>query len=51
MKNLVTWSGMNPLTIRIKGTGEFVKKEVANLEYTWAEAMVDRDEQIAQDER
>ena len=51
MKNFMTWSGMNPLTIRIMGTGEYVAKECANLENTWADAMVDRDESILQDEQ
>ncbi len=49
-KNFMTWSGMNPLTIRIMGTGEYVTKELANLERTWVEAQFTNEEEIRQDE-
>lgn len=41
MKNFTTWNAMNPLTLRIKGTGEYVAKECANLVNTWEDAMAD----------
>ncbi len=46
----MTWSGMNPLTIRIMGTGEYVAKELANLSNTWVEAQFTKEEEIRQDE-
>lgn len=49
MKNFMTWSGMNPLTLRIMGTGEYVAKECANLVNTFADAEADRLESIKQD--
>lgn len=31
MKNMITSSGLNPLSIRIQGSGEFVQNQVAHL--------------------
>lgn len=47
----MTWSGMNPLTLRIMGTGEYVTKELASLGNTFADAHADRLEEIRQDEQ
>jgi len=49
MKNFMTWSGMNPLTLRIMGTGEYVAKECARLVDSFADAKADHLEEIRQD--
>lgn len=40
-KNFMTWQGMDPLTIRIMGSGEYVRNQVEGLVDTWRDAEVD----------
>lgn len=43
------FNGFSPLGIRISGSGDFVTKELANLENTLADAKADHLEEIRQD--
>lgn len=49
MQNFMTWSGSNPLSIIIKGSGEFVKEQCANLVKSFEDAEDDKLEKIRQD--
>jgi len=51
MQNTFRVNGFSPLGIRISGSGEYVTKELANLENTFADAHADRLEEIRQDEQ
>lgn len=50
MKNFITFSGQDPLSIRATGTGEYVKDECAKLVDTFADSRADALEEIRQDE-
>jgi len=49
LTNSMSWQGMNPLTLRITGSGEYVAKECANLVRTWDDAIYDREEEMRQE--
>lgn len=49
MSNTMAWNGDNPLSLRIKGSGEFVKKMCANLVDSFEDAKADHYEEIRQD--
>jgi len=49
IKNCISWSGSNPLSLRVSGTGEYVKKQCANLVESFAQAEADHYEEIRQD--
>lgn len=49
MNDVMFWNGENPLSIRIKGSGEFVRKMCANLVDSFADARADHYEEIRQD--
>lgn len=49
MNNFTTWNGQDPMTLRIVGTGEYVKKECANLVRTFEDAVADHYEEIRQE--
>ncbi len=49
MKNVTTWNGMDLLTLRIVGTGEYVKNALANLSNTWVEAQFTNEEELRQE--
>lgn len=50
MKNFTTFSLNNPLGIQITGTGEYVKKQCANLVNIFEEAKSDALEEIRQEQ-
>lgn len=45
----MTWNGMDYLTISIRGSGEYVKKQCANLVNTFEDAAADHLEEIRGD--
>lgn len=49
MKNATLFQRNNPLSIRIIGTGEYVKKECARLVDSFEQAEADHLEEIRQD--
>lgn len=49
LSNSMSWQGMNPLTLRIVGSGEYVAKECARLVTTWNDAIQDREEEFRQE--
>ncbi len=49
MQNKITFSSFNPKTIRLTGTGEYVKKECRNLVETFKQAWEDHLAEIRQD--
>lgn len=49
MRNSMMFSGQDPLSIRIVGSGEFVKRECAKLVDTFADMKADALEEIIQD--
>jgi hypothetical protein len=49
MSNSVTFSGLNPLTIRMAGTGEYIKKECEHLVDLFDLAEADHLEELRQD--
>lgn len=50
MQNITTWNDNNPLTIKITGSGEYVKKECVNLVRTFNDAVADHEEEIRQEQ-
>lgn len=49
MKNAMSWNREDPLSIRIQGTGEYVKEMCSKLVETFEQARQDRLEEIRQD--
>jgi len=49
MNNITTFQRNNPLSIKIVGSGEYVKKECANLVDSFEQANYDHEEKIRQD--
>ena len=49
MKNGTTFSGLDPLTLRISGSGEYVKNEVAHLVDLFDFAEFDFKQELSQD--
>ncbi len=45
MKDITTWSNMNPLTIKMTGSGEYVKTTCANLPQMFQDAEYDNIEE------
>lgn len=49
MKNFITFSGQDPLTIKATGSGEYIKNEVAHLVDLFALAEQEKLDEIRQD--
>ena len=49
MNDVMTFNRNNPLSISMRGSGEYVKKECANLVESFAQAEADHYEEMRQD--
>jgi hypothetical protein len=49
MSNVTTFSGLNPMTLRMAGSGEYVKRECEHLVDLFDLAKFDLEEEIRQD--
>jgi hypothetical protein len=50
MQNFTTWNHNDPLTIKMTGTGEYIKKQCANLVQMFEDTNVDHLEEIRQEQ-
>ena len=49
MNNITTWLGNNPLTLTIKGSGQYVKEQCVNLVNIFRDAELEREEEFRQE--